>query len=371
MNLVFSEDDQALRDIIRKRLADRPARTGLEAIEAGAHLDAGLWQGLGEDGWLGAAIDEQHGGSGLGPHALCVLAEEVGRTAPALPFAASICGFGTAMRLLGGEWASEWLPRIASGETIGLCIETDTWDGAVQVTAADGQLALHGRSHAVLDGAAAEVAITLIGRGSEARLLLLTLPAAREVPAPQAQLDPLHPAAHFEFTGQPVQLLASGDAAEAFWRQLRDRRAIFGAFEQLGGAAAALDMAREYSHERQAFNRPIGSFQALKHMMADMLAMLELARANAHYAAAALDADETLLSEAAAVAHLAASEAYALCARQNIQIHGGIGVTWESDAHLHYRRAQVMAAQLGPAAAWPDRLVSLLEARADALEIPA
>lgn len=376
MNLVFSEDHQALRDIIRKRLAERPARDGLEAIEAGASHDAARWQALAEDGWLGAAFDDVHGGSGLGPHALCVLAEEIGRAAPALPFTASICGFGTAMALLGGEPAGQWLPRIASGEVIGLCMETDAWATAPQL-ADDGETSrLDGHSHAVLDGAAADVALCLAGEGDAARLLLLDLRHAsvdREIADPHRQLDPLHPAAWFRFTATPAQTLLAGAEAAAYWRRLRDHRAVYGAFEQLGGAAASLDMARAYSHERRAFNRAIGSFQGLKHMMADMLAALELARANAHYAAAALTADDGVLAEAAAVAHLAACEAYALCARQNIQIHGGIGVTWESDAHLHYRRARVMAAQLGPARQWPERLVALLEARADAAtpEVPA
>jgi alkylation response protein AidB-like acyl-CoA dehydrogenase len=146
--------------------------------------------------------------------------------------------------------------------------------------------------------------------------------------------------------------------------RLLDRAAVLVAFEQLGGAQAALDMARAYALGRFAFGRQIASFQAIKHKLADMYVAIELARSNAYYGAWALAKDAPELPVAAATARVAASEAYYQAAKENIQVHGGMGFTWEFDCHLHYRRAKLTGLMLGSARRWKDLLVARLEAGA-------
>ncbi|MEI9987895.1 MAG: acyl-CoA dehydrogenase family protein [Aliidongia sp.] len=135
------------------------------------------------------------------------------------------------------------------------------------------------------------------------------------------------------------------------------------AFEQIGGAQACLDMARDYALERYAFGRPIGSFQAIKHKLADVYIATELARSNAYYGAWALATEAAELPLAAAAARVAATEAFHLASKENIQTHGGMGFTWETDCHLYYRRSKHLALTLGSAPWWQDRVIAELEAR--------
>lgn len=364
MNLAFSEDELAMREEFRRVLASGSARAGLNLIEsAGLACDAPLWQRLAETGWLGAGVSEAHGGSALGDSVLCLLAEECGRQSPALPFVASACGFATGLALAdAAEAQAQWLPRIADGSATGIVLMPQDWAAAPQLTGGERPL-LSGATRLLRDGAAATVALCLLGSGDDTLLALFALPAGVRHATLDQTLDLLHPPAAFELASAPVTPLARGAAAQTLWQRLLDRYALYTAFEQLGGAQAALEMARDYSLTRYAFGRAIGSFQALKHAMADMLAAVELARSNCYYGAAALVSDESLLGEAAAVARIAATDAYRLCAKQNMQIHGGIGVTWESDAHLAYRRAQSLATALGTPAHWKERLLSLLIAK--------
>nr|MBC8272720.1 acyl-CoA dehydrogenase [Gammaproteobacteria bacterium] len=163
-----------------------------------------------------------------------------------------------------------------------------------------------------------------------------------------------------EFVNTPCELLgAPGEG----WQQLKevyDRAAVLIAFEQIGGARKALDMAVDYAKGRFAFGRPIGSFQALKHMMADMYVALKLAESNCYYAAWALSTDSAELPLAAATARVSATQAYQLCARDNIQVHGGMGFTWEFDCHLYYRRSNYLTLMLGGLSTWEDKLIHAL-----------
>jgi alkylation response protein AidB-like acyl-CoA dehydrogenase len=147
-------------------------------------------------------------------------------------------------------------------------------------------------------------------------------------------------------------------------QRLFDRAAVPFAFEQIGGAHAALDMARNYALGRYAFGRPIASFQAIKHKLADMYIAATLARSNGYYGAWALSTDAAELPVAAATARVSATEAYYACAKENIQTHGGMGFTWEFDCHLHYRRAKLLAVNLGGLPVWKDKLVTALETAA-------
>jgi alkylation response protein AidB-like acyl-CoA dehydrogenase len=163
-------------------------------------------------------------------------------------------------------------------------------------------------------------------------------------------------------------LLLQGAAAEklpgatpAAIATLWDRAAVLVAFEQLGGADACLDMARAYVLERRSFGRVVGSYQAVKHRLVDIYVANELARSNAYYAAWALAEDAPELPLAAAVARVSATEAYEFASRENIQLHGGIGFTWEADPHLHYRRSRLLALALGPLSHWQDKVVVALD----------
>ncbi|EIT70825.1 acyl-CoA dehydrogenase family protein [Hydrocarboniphaga effusa] len=359
MHLAFSAEIDAIREEFRTVLASSDARSGLHQIERGHERDLELWNRLAQTGWLAAGVGENFGGSELGDLALCVLAEECGRALAAIPFSASSCGFASALSLCDApEAQATWLPKIAEGSATGLLLLTQDWQQAPRLSS--GTAELSGSTRPLLDAASANVAITLVGEGNEAHLLLVELPVATRIGNPETTLDLLHPAGTFTLANAPATSLASGAQAQALWQRMLDRFAIFTAFEQLGGAQAALEMARDYSRTRYAFGRAIGSFQALKHSMADMLASLEVARSNGYFAAAALASDESRVAEAAAVARISASDAFRLCAKQCLQIHGGIGVTWESDAHLYYRRAQSLANSPGSQVFWKERLVSLL-----------
>jgi len=175
-------------------------------------------------------------------------------------------------------------------------------------------------------------------------------------------VDPTRSHARLAFDGVAAEPL--GTAGTALLERVLDRAAVLVAFEQVGGAQAALDMAREYATGRFAFGRPIASFQAIKHKLVDMYVGVELARSNAYYAAWALSTDAAELPVAAAAARVSATEAYFHAAKENIQTHGGMGFTWEFDCHLHYRRAKLTGLGLGSARRWKDLLITRLETRA-------
>jgi alkylation response protein AidB-like acyl-CoA dehydrogenase len=176
---------------------------------------------------------------------------------------------------------------------------------------------------------------------------------------PAKTVDPTRPAARLTFAGAAVERLA--DSGGGAWRTLSDRAAVFLAFEQLGSAETALAMACAYARERTAFGRKVGSFQAIKHKLADMYTKIQLARCHCYYGAWAISTDAPEVPLAAAGARCSAIDALDFAAQENIQVHGGIGVTWEADCHLFYRRARLNALLLGPRYAWQDRLVASLE----------
>jgi alkylation response protein AidB-like acyl-CoA dehydrogenase len=367
MNLGFSADHEAMRLEFRKLLARSRPRSAFEKPRDASGIgDAALWQQLAELGWLATAVPEAQGGSGLAPLVLCVLAEEVGRHLAAVPFTASACGFTHGLLGFAGDAVVEaLLVSLADGSARGVLLTDECWPKPPLWNQAAGTaLTLTGRARNVLDGSAATHALACLGQGAAARLVLVTLASVPRREVAGLALDLLHPCCDLAFDWQPVHVLASGATARSSWDQVVDAHALFVAFEQLGGAQAALDAARRYSLERYAFGRAIGSFQALKHLMADMLVSVDLARSNCYFGAAALAIGGDVLSEAAAVARISATEAFRACATGSTQIHGALGVTWEADAHLFYRRAQALAASPGSQRSWKERLVALLRRRA-------
>jgi alkylation response protein AidB-like acyl-CoA dehydrogenase len=326
---------------------------------------AELWRAIGEMGWTGAAIPEEYGGVGLGRLAVCVLAEEIGRTVAPVPFSSSVYLATEAIMLFGSEQQKQtWLPKLASGETIGTFAMAEragtSEPGKLTASTTNGRLT--GTKLAVPDGDIANFAVVAVNGGSGAWLHLVDLKDTGVTRETVATFDPTRSHARIEFSGAPAEPLPGSIGPDTV-RMLLDYAAIPMAFEQVGGAQAALDMANAYAKERFAFGRPIGSFQGIKHKLADMYIQVELARSNAYYGAWAVHTSAAELPIAAAVARIAACEAGWFVTKENIQTHGGMGFTWQMDCHLYYRRAKLLSLALGGAREWKQRLVSQLRAR--------
>lgn len=370
MEFDFSPDQKQLKEQARRFLADRCDRSVVRAVLDGPQsFDAGLWKGLAEQGFLGATIPEAYGGLGAGYLEACVVAEELGRAVAPVPYSSSI-GLAAELLMRAGSEAQKrrYLPGLASGELIGTLALTEragrAADTRFESTVSGGRLS--GVKLPVADGDIAHFAVVATraaGDAAASSLYLVDLGGAGVQREALGSVDPTRSQARIVFEQAPAELLgAEGDGA-AILSDVMDRAAVLMAFEQIGGADRALETARDYALERFAFGRPIGSLQAIKHMLADMYVSATLARSNCYYGAWALSTGASELPEAAATARVSATQAYQHCARNNIQVHGGMGFTWEFDCHLHYRRSNLLALALGSLSRWEDRLVDRLRAR--------
>lgn len=359
MNFDFSDELKQLRDEARKFLGRQGVKTMVRHALEGEPYDAGLWQAMAGLGWTGATIPESHGGSGLGHLAVCVLAEEIGYAAAPVPFSSSVYLATEAILTFGSQSQQErWLPRLASGDAVGTFALAE---GAgpftlERVRARVEDRGLSGVKMPVPDGEHAHFAIVVARDDKENLMHLVDLatPQVRRTQVPT--LDRSRPQARFDFDRAPAEPLQGATRWNSI-RLLLDRAAIMMAFEQIGGAQAALEMARDYALERYAFGRPIASFQAIKHKLADVYMAIELARSSAYYGAWALDKNAPELAVAASAARIAAIDAAWVASKENIQTHGGMGYTWELDCHLYYRRAKFQALTLGSAREWKRRLL--------------
>jgi len=368
MNFDFSEEQYLLRDQARKFLDDRSTSAVVRAVleDDKKPYDMELWHEMAELGWIGAIIPEEYGGAGMTGEDLCVIAEELGRSLAPTPFSSSVYMATEAILMAGTEvQKSELLPAMAAGEQIG-CFAVSEGVGvanadSIKMRIFDGTV--DGTKIPVADGDVADFAIVLARAGSDLSLYIVDLCGDGVSRKSVETIDPSRSHAEIIFDKATAEPLGASGAGWEITQAVFDRAAILIAFEQVGGAQACLDMATEYAKNRFAFGRPIGSFQAIKHKLADIYIDVELARANAYYGAWALATDAPDLSTAAAAARVAASEAYNHAARENIQTHGGMGFTWEFDCHLYYRRAKLLSLALGGERRWKDRLVSLLETR--------
>jgi alkylation response protein AidB-like acyl-CoA dehydrogenase len=372
MNFDFSDDQKQLRDAARRYLAEHsPSKAVRAVLEGKAPYDRALWKGLAEMGFLGVAIPEQYGGAGAGHLELCVIAEEVGRVLAPVPFASTIYLAAETLMLAGSEaQKAKWLPKIAAGEAIGTLA---LFEGAgnpspkaIKVAASNG--AVSGTKAPVADGMIADFAIVAArtastGRETDIGLFLVELGGDGVTRRALASLDQAHGQAEIVFdTCRAEPLGAAGEGWSILTRVL-DRAAVLMAFEQLGGADRTLEMGRDYALERMAFGRQIGSFQAVKHILADMYVSATLARSNCYYGAWALSTDAAELPEAAATARISATQAFQHCAKNNIQVHGGMGFTWEYDCHLYYRHAAALALALGSPTYWENQLIDRMRFR--------
>ncbi|HZZ36759.1 MAG TPA: acyl-CoA dehydrogenase family protein [Caulobacteraceae bacterium] len=372
MNFEFSDEQKQLKNEARKFLEAKCPPAAVRAILEGPEpYDKALWKGLAEMGFLGAVIPEAYGGLGLGYLELCVIAEELGRVIAPVPFSSSVF-VATEFLLAAGSEAQKqaWLPKLAAGEVIGTFAYAEG-TGAVsprtiQLAASGGKLT--GAKIAVPDGDVADVAVVAArtAPGSDARgvsLFLVDLNGPGVTRAAVETIDPTRSHARIDFDGAPGDPLGPAGEGVRIISEVFDRAAVLTAFEQVGGADRALEMARDYALDRMAFGRPIGSFQAIKHMLADMYVSATLARSNCYYGAWALSTGAAELPEAAASARVAATQAFQHCAKNNIQTHGGMGFTWAFDCHLYYRRSNLLALNLGSLSQWEDALIERMRRR--------
>ena len=339
MRLAFPTELTELHTEFERVLADLASSSRARAAAASkARWDQPLWRQLAELGWFGMALPASIGGQGLDPMGLCLLGEAFGKHLAAIPFASSVLGFADAV----GD-----APGLVDGSMIGGVLPASSW---TQLTVSAGLA--HGQANAVADGHALTHVLTMAGDA------LVVIDLANAVRRDADSLDRINLACAIEFANAPVTVLASGGTARARWERILARHAIFLAFVQLGGAGAALDAARSHVIERYAFGRSLGSFQAVKHALADLLASIEIARSNAWLAAASLEQDNAVLAQAAAAARVAATHAHRQAARALVHFQGGLGVTAESDAQLHYRRAQALGLVIGSASEWREQFIA-------------
>lgn len=360
MNFDFSDEAKALGDQARKLFAEKagtgPARKAM-AADAPA-MDAALWQEIAELGWTAARVPEAHGGLGLTIEETAQLAEAAGASLAHVPLVATL--LATEALVLAGSEAQQakWLPGIASGETIA-CV---AWSepGAVNpvtVKTVAGSNGLTGVKQPVADLANAHVAIVVAAGADGPSLWIVDLKDAATGAVETLDLVRRH--GTLTLSNTPAEAL--GDAGA--YQDWLDRAAVILAYEAIGTASAAMAMSVDYAKTRVAFGQKIGRYQGVKHKCADMYIKLELARAHALHGLAMIGTDGAELRQAAAAARVASLDALAFCAEENVQLHGGIGFTWESDCQFYYRRNRTLVAALGPRGWWAERLVRALEQR--------
>lgn len=361
MNLDFSDDQKSLQDQVRRYLTEHctpeRVRTILDGPEA---YDRDLYKGLAEMGVLGAAIPEAYGGVGLSKLEMCLFAEELGRVIAPVPVASSIYLCAEFLLLAGTEAQKQaWLPKLASGHTVGTYALAEragpVTEPGVTATLREGRL--HGVKTAVPDGDVADVAVVMARAPGGLQLALVDLSGPGVTRETLSTIDPTRSYAKLTFDGAPAEPLGAAGDGWGLGERVTDRAAILMAFEQVGGADRTLEIARDYALERMAFGRQIGSFQSIKHMLADMYVSATLARSNCYYAAWALSTEAAELGVAAATARVSATQAFQHCAKNNIQTHGGMGFTWAFDCHLYYRRSNALALALGSLSTWESLLI--------------
>ena len=372
MNFDFSDEQKQLRDQARRFLSEKcPPKAVRAVLDGQASYDRELWKGLAEMGFLGVAIPEEFGGAGAGHLELCVIAEEIGRSLAPVPFSSTVYLAAEAIQLAGSDAQKrKWLPAIASGNAIGTLAlfegRGNPQPQAIKLSASNG--ALDGVKKPVPDGAVADFAIVAArtastGRETDISLFLVDLSSEGVETKPLTNVDPSRGQAEITFRNCAAEPLGPANEGWSILSGVLDRAAVLLAFEQVGGADRALEMGRDYALDRIAFGRPIGSFQAIKHMLADMYVSATLARSNCYYGAWALSTNASELPEAAAAARISATQAFQQCSKNNIQVHGGMGFTWEFDCHLYYRRSNALALSLGSQSYWEDALIDRMRKR--------
>jgi len=349
MNFAFSDEQEQLREFVRSFLDDKSSEAAVrEQMDTDQGFDPDVWNQMAEQMGLQAiAIPEEFGGQGFGFVELIVVLEEMGRSLLCAPFFSSIVLAANALLLSGDDAAKgDYLPGIAAGETIAalaLTEENGQWDESgvtARATQAGDGWAIEGAKSFVLDGHTANLLI-VAARTSNGVSLFAVDPSANGVTRTLlSTMDQTRKQAKIEFAATPATLIGNDGEGWGIVEKVLDLAAVALAAEQVGGAQKCLDMSVEYAKVRVQFGRPIGSFQAIKHKCADMLLEVESAKSAAYYAGWCAAEMNDELPQVASLAKSYCSEAYFHAAAENIQIHGGIGFTWEHPAHLYFKRAK-------------------------------
>jgi alkylation response protein AidB-like acyl-CoA dehydrogenase len=369
MNFLFTDEQLELRASVRDFLADKSSEETVRRLMATPDgYDPAVWQQMSDQlGLQGMAVPEEHDGAGFGYLELGIVFEEMGRALLCAPYLSSVALATEALLRCTDEAArKDLLPGLATGRTIGTLAQLEQpgrWDEAgvrARARRSEAGWVLDGSKRHVVDGHIAD--LIMVGARTPAGVGLFAVdgaaPGLRRVPVPT--LDQTRRQAHLEFTETPARLIGDEDDGWRVLRRVLDTAAILLAAEQVGGACRAVEMAAGYAGMRVQFGRPIGSFQAVKHMCADMLTEAEAARSAAYYGLWALASGSEDVPLAASLARVYCSAAYSKIAGDAIQVHGGIGFTWEHPAHLYFKRAKSCEAMFGTPAYHRDLLAARL-----------
>jgi alkylation response protein AidB-like acyl-CoA dehydrogenase len=354
VNFAFSEEQEELRQTVRRFLEDKsPSAEVRRLMETTEGYDQGVWKQMGQElGLQGLHLPEAYGGQGFTFVELAIVLEEMGRVLLCAPyFSTVVLAANVIMNAGTDEQQGALLPGIASGETIAALAFTEPngkWDasGITMEARQDGDgYVLDGTKMFVIDGHTANKIVVVAraaGTSGEDGIGFFTVDgdAAGLTRTPLATMDQTRKQAKLDFSGVKAQPLGSPGSGWAALSKTLDQAAVGLSNEMVGGAQRVLDMSVEYAKVRVQFGRPIGSFQAIKHKCADMLLEVESAKSAAYYSAWAAAEDNEELPVVASLAKAYCSDAYFHAAAENIQIHGGIGFTWEHDAHLYFKRAK-------------------------------
>ncbi|MHB1582848.1 MAG: acyl-CoA dehydrogenase family protein [Acidimicrobiales bacterium] len=352
MDFDLSDDQVALQAAARDLLDDRAGHDQVRAhLASGARYDEGLWRAMADQGWLGIAVPEAMGGIGLGWVEAAVLLEEVGRHTAPVPFLPNLVATSVLADLGSPERSA--VEQLATGEAIG-CVAWTKRPGGLAVEGSGDERRLSGRLGPVEGAAVADLAVVV----ADDAVYLVDLGDVGRPPAEPA-MDATRVLSWLTLERTPARRVGDVELATA----VLDRGAVGVSAEMLGGAGRVLEMASAYAKERVQFGQPIGSFQAVKHRCADMVVDVEGMRSATWYAAWALSAAAPDVSIAASTAKVWCSEAARRVMASGLQVHGGIGFTWEHDLHLYMKRSQYDWSNYGDAAFHRERLSGLLRER--------
>lgn len=372
MNFSFTEEQEELRRYTRQWLDENcPVETVRQLMDTDAGYNRGHWEAIAQMGWLAMAIPEEWGGAGFSFLELFVLLEEQGRSLFCSPFLSTVVMAASVVEEAGDEGQKQQiLPAIAEGDLIAAVAFTEPngrWDAAGVAARAGprdgGGWILNGTKSFVLDGQVADLLVVAARTGQGVSLFLVPGGAEGLTRRSLQTMDQTRKQAEIELRDVKLEagaLLGSDGGGWPVLERMMERAAVALAAEQVGGAQACLGMAVDYAKVRKQFGRPIGSFQAIKHKCADMLAQVESARSAAYYAGWAVSEDNEERPLMASLAKSYCSEAYFASAAENIQIHGGIGFTWEHDAHLYFKRAKSSELLFGDPSFHREKIADLL-----------
>jgi alkylation response protein AidB-like acyl-CoA dehydrogenase len=357
VSIAFTQEHDDLRESTRRFLEQRSSAQDIRRLLESQHTyDPAVWEQLAQQlGLPGIAIPEEYGGSGYGFIEQVIILEEMGRALLSAPYFSSVILAATALLESGDEAACrELLPGIADGSTVATLAWVEklgAWDATARIDAsaaptADGW-SLTGHKTLVLDGTTASLVLVVANTPAGPSLFAAVPGTAGVTSRLLKTLDSTRAFADIEFDGTPVRLIGADGAAGAILERTLQIAAVALAAEQIGTAERCLQISIDYSKLRIQYGRPIGSFQALKHRFADLLLEIETAKSATYHAAAAAAAADPELPLVSSMAKASASDALVHAASEMIQFHGGIGFTWEHDAHLYFRRAKITEQFLG------------------------